>query len=372
MHTVYFTSAYVPRVDRNASLPARFARMLEGIDFTSRYQGKRVAIKMHVGGDVGFYTIHPLFVRMVVDAVKKAGGQPFLTDGSFSTESAVARGYTPEVVGARVVGAGGEYDKYYYTRKTDVPGLPEVHLSGHIVDADAMLVLSHGKGHGHSGYGGAIKNIAMGCVSYPTRGSIHGLMGQHFEWNSELCTHCGQCIRGCPTQAVNFNHDGVLQINEHHCRYCLHCTRCCPTHALTMDQPEEKFRAFQAGMAAVVKETLATFSPENVYYLSLLMNITPLCDCWGFSTLPIVPDVGIFASDNIVAIEQASLDHIKTEHLIPNTLPAQFLPIGDTGHLLQRVHGKDPYEQVRQATLAGLGEPEYALEEIGDTVGAAH
>ena len=364
MNKVLFASAHVTRLDRQATLPAKFGRMLEGIDFAARFKGKRVAIKMHVGGDIGFYTIHPLFVRMVVDAVKQAGGSPFLTDGSFSSDAAIVRGYTHEVVGARVVGAGGEHDRYFYTRPTEVPGLPEVHLSGNIVDADAMIVLSHGKGHGHSGFGGAIKNIAMGCVSYPTRGAIHALMGQHFEWEETRCTHCEQCVHGCPTGAIKFNDQGQLNIFEHHCRYCLHCTRCCPTDALTMEQPEEKFRLFQAGMAAVVKETLATFQPEQVYYISMLMNITPLCDCWGFSTQPLVPDVGILAGDNIVAIEQASLDLIKTEQLIPNTLPDQLCPLGETGHLFERIHGKDPYEQVRQATLAGLGAPEYTLTEV--------
>ncbi len=96
----------------------------------------------------------------------------------------------------------------------------------------------------------------------------------------------------------------------------------------------------------------------------MLMNITPLCDCWGFSTRPLVPDVGILAGDNIVAIEQASLDLIKAENLIPGTLPDQFCPPGDSGHLFQRIHGKDPYEQVRQVAEAGLGSPEYTLVEV--------
>jgi len=364
MTKVLFASAHVARIDRNATLPAKFERMLDGIDFASKFAGKRVAIKMHVGGGIGFYTIHPLFVRLVVDAVKKAGGMPFLTDGSFSTDAAVARGYLPEVVGARVVGAGGEHDRYYYTRPTTVKGLPEVHLCGNIVDADAMIVLSHGKGHGHSGFGGAIKNIAMGCVSYPTRGAIHALMAHHFEWDADTCTHCEQCVHGCPTDALTFNAEGTLNISDHHCRYCMHCTRGCPTGSLQMEQPESKFRDFQAGMAAVVKETLSTFSPGQVYYITTLMNITPLCDCWGFSTPPIVPDIGILAGEDIVPIEQAALDMIDVDKLIPGTLPDQFCPIGDTGHLFQRIHGKDPYEQVRQATQAGLGEPEYTLVDI--------
>jgi len=338
--------------------------MLEGLDFAERFKGKRVAVKMHVGGDIGFYTIHPLFVRMVVDAIRAAGGSPFLTDGSFSTDAAVARGYVPEVVGARVVGAGGEHDKYYYSRPTDVPGLPTVDICGNIVDADAMLVLSHGKGHGHTGFGGAIKNIGMGCVSYPTRRAIHALMSDHFGWDGELCNHCGQCVSGCPTNAVSFNGNDELSINEHHCRYCMHCTRSCPTHALVMEQPGGKFALFQAGMAAVVKATVSNFAPAQVFYITTLMNITPLCDCWGFSTQPLVPDIGIVASDDIVAIEHASLEMIKTEHLIPGTLPEQFCPIGEEGHLFQRIHGKDPYEQIRQAEAAGLGSTDYSLVEV--------
>lgn len=364
MNRVLFASAHVERLDRNHSLPARFGRLLEQCDFAERYKGKRVAIKMHVGGDIGFYTIHPLFVRMVVEAVKKAGGHPYLTDGAFSTDAAVVRGYTPEVVGARVVGASGEHDRYNYTRETGYAGLPTVEVCGNIVDADGLLVLSHAKGHGHSGFGGAIKNIAMGCVSYKTRGAIHALMASHFGWEGELCTHCEQCIHGCPTGAIRFNDKQELGIIEHHCRFCMHCTTSCPTGALTMEEPTEKFRAFQAGMAGAVKATLQGFEPGRVFYINVLMNITPLCDCWGFSTPPLVPDVGILAGDNIVGIEQASLDMIKYENLILSNVPDQLCPPGDEGHLFQRIHGKDPYEQVRQCIAAGLGSPEYEVEEI--------
>lgn len=364
MNSVLYAPAHVERLDRNATLPAKFGRLLDRMGFDARFQGKRVAIKMHVGGDIGFYTIHPLFVRQVVQAIKSAGGQPFITDGSFSIDTAVARGYTQEVLGARIVGAGGEHDRYHYARSTDLEGLPTVELCGNIVDADAMIVLSHGKGHGHTGYGGAIKNIAMGCVSYQTRGWIHALMAGHFNWQAELCTHCEQCVASCPTGAAHFNDDGEFTISEHHCRFCMHCTRACAAGALTMDQPVEKFRRFQQGMAATVKAVLGTFQPGSVLYITVLMNITPLCDCWGFSTPPLVPDIGILASDQIVPIEQAALDLIKTEHLIPGALPDQLCPPGDEGHLFQRIHGKDPYEQVRQAVAAGLGSADYQLEVV--------
>ncbi len=166
------------------------------------------------------------------------------------------------------------------------------------------------------------------------------------------------------TGAAKFDDNGRFTINEHHCRYCMHCTISCPTGALTMEQPEAKFRQFQKGMAAVCKHVIDNFEPGHVYFINVLLNITPLCDCWGFSTPPIVPDVGIVAGDNIVAVEQASLDLIRWEDFIPSALPDQLMPPGDEGHLFKRIHGKDPYEQVRQCAAAGLGDTEYELEEI--------
>ncbi len=364
MTDLLFASAHVERLAAEAALPSKFQRLLEQADLGSRLADKRVAIKMHVGGGLGYTTLHPIFVRAVVDAVKAAGGKSFLTDGSFSSEAAVARGYTPEVVGARVVGAGGEHDQYFYPRTTEVPGLPEIELCGNIVDADALIVLNHGKGHGNSGFGGAIKNIAMGCVTYRTRGRIHALMSSNFHWDEELCTHCEQCVQGCPVGAVSFSPEGKLSISDHHCRWCLHCTYTCPTQALTMEEPGEKFALFQQGMAAVVKETLACFEPAQVFYLTALLSITPLCDCWGFSTPALVPDVGILGGNDIVAMEQAALDLIKWEDLIPSAVPEQMCPLGEEGHLFQRLHGKDPYEQVRQAEAMGLGSAEYGLVEV--------
>jgi hypothetical protein len=338
--------------------------MLDQMQMEQRFKGKRVAIKMHVGSDIGFYTIHPIFVRLVVEAVKKAGGYPFITDGAFSVDAAVARGYTPEVVGCRVVGASGEHDHYVYERHTSVPGLEKIEVCGNVVDSDALIVLSHGKGHGNTGFGGAVKNIGMGCVSYRTRGWIHALMSSNFSWNADICTHCHQCINSCPTGAIHFNENDEIAITEHHCRYCMHCVRACPVEALSMDQPTEKFRLFQSGMAAVVKEVLSSFEPGAFTFITVLTNITPLCDCWGFSTQPLVPDIGILQSDSITAIEQASLDMIKVENLIPGTVPDQMLPLEEEGHLFQRMHGKDPYEQVRQCVAAGLGSTDYTIEEV--------
>jgi len=142
----------------DASLPAKFKRLLAEFPLKGMFDGKTVAVKMHLGGHLGYTTVPPLFVRILIDQLREAGGKPFVTDGSGAIPGAKARGYTEEVLGAPLVPAAGTDEKYYEIVPIDYLTLKEVQLCGAIVNADAMVVFSHGKGHGHCGWGGAIKN----------------------------------------------------------------------------------------------------------------------------------------------------------------------------------------------------------------------
>jgi hypothetical protein len=361
MSEVLFASTAVKKLSADATLPAKYKRMLEKSDFGSYFKDRTVAIKMHVGGHYGYTTIHPLFVRFTVEAIKKAGGKPFITDGSWSVGGAVERGYTEEVLGAPIRPIAGVVDKYFYNKEVNYRGLDSVQVCGNVVDADAMLVLSHGKGHGQCGFGAAIKNIAMGCVTTQTRGRIHRVMDTEFSWNEEACVHCHLCRDNCPGKAIDFDKEGRFSIFFHHCRYCMHCVDSCPEKAIAINL--DSVRYFQEAMSRTVKVVLDTFQPHSVYYLNFLMNITPLCDCWGFSTPSLVPDIGIMASEDIVAIEQASLDAIDYRKYIPGSLPEQ-LEMGNQGHLFERIHRKNPSLQVEVANELGLGSREYSLVEI--------
>jgi len=361
MSEVLFASAHVKELKAEATLPAKFKRLLAGVDLQSMFADRTVAVKMHVGAGIGYTTIHPLFVRMLVEAIKGAGGEVFLTDGSVAMAGAVERGYTEQVLGAPLRGAAGFADRYFRTTPINYRSLESVDLCGEVAAADCMLVLSHGKGHGNCGFGGAIKNLAMGCVTCDSRGKIHRLSRAEFGWDGELCTHCYQCRDNCPAHAISFNKEGHLSIFDHHCRYCMHCTRACPTGAVKVSA--ESTRYFQEGMARVTKAVLDTFAPGRVFYITFLVDVTPLCDCWGFTTPALVPDVGIVASDDIVAIEQASLDAIKAEDYIPGSLPEQ-LQMGESGHLFERIHCKDPYLQVQTAAELGLGSRQYQWVEV--------
>jgi hypothetical protein len=359
---VHFASAKVKKLSADDTLPAKFGRMLDQLDLKEMFGDKRVAVKMHVGGHLGYTTIHPLFIRIFVSKLKEAGAEPFLTDGSFSVDGAKARGYTEDVLGAPIYPVAGIADRHFVTKEIGYRTLDKIEVAGNIADADAMVVLSHGKGHGHCGFGGAIKNIAMGCVTVNTRGWIHALGDTAFTWDAEVCTHCYVCRDNCPGGAVSFNDEGQFSIFLHHCRYCMHCVTSCPQHAITID--DQGSRYFQQGMARTTKAVLGCFEPNRVLYITALMDITPLCDCWGFSTPSLVPDIGIMASKDIVAIEQAAIDSIKFENYIEGSMPEQVQLDERDGHLLWKIWRKDPYLQVETAAEIGLGSREYELVEV--------
>lgn len=361
MSKVLFASAKMSALKADASLPAKFKRMLATLSMKDMFEGKSVAIKMHLGGNLGYSTIPPVFVKLLIGAVKDAGGRPFVTDGSPAIPSAKDRGYTEEVLGCPIVPAAGLGEKYYTTVPIGYETLKEVQMCGEIVGADAMIVYSHGKGHGLCGWGGAIKNIAMGNVTCKSRGSIHALVDTEFTWDEDACTHCELCRENCPAQAISFT-DGKLDIFMHHCRYCMHCVTACPAGAITINQGS--MRTFQGGMARVTKACVDMFEPNSVLYINHVLNVTPFCDCWGFTSPMIVPDIGIFASTDIAAIEQASIDSIKTENYIPGSLPPPYEVRDVEGHILEKIHGKDPYLQVDEAEKVGLGERKYEIETI--------
>lgn len=126
--------------------------------------------------------------------------------------------------------------------------------------------------------------------------------------------------------------------------------------AITLDSHD--YADFQTGMAVCTRAVVDTFAPGNVFYINMLIAITALCDCWGMTTPSLVPDIGIMASDDIVAIERASLDAIKMEDLIPAGVPAG-MKLSDHGHLFEQLHGKNPFIQLQKLEEYGLGTQDY-------------
>jgi uncharacterized Fe-S center protein len=360
MNEVLFADARMRALEPDQSLPAKFDRLLKTLDLATMVKGRSVAIKMHVGGNLGYTTIHPLFVRILVKQLKEAGAASIsIMDGHVG--DAAARGYTEQTLGAPLVSCFGSTGKYLYKRKIGFRELKDAYFGGNAWDADVFIDLSHLKGHGMCGFGGAIKNIAMGCVPGRTRGDIHHIQGG-IVWNPDLCIHCKKCVEECPHKVNRFDDKGAYHVDWHNCTFCRHCVMICPKSALKDDKTG--FEAFQEGLARVAAEFLKHFPADRVLFINSLLNITVYCDCWGFSSPSLVPDIGIMASRNIVAVEQASLDAIKASKLMKEGLPPGRKLSSGKGHLFERIHGKDPYLQIRKLSELGFGEMKYKLEEV--------
>ena len=357
---VLFAPMAYARYEASQTLPEKFTRLLKASGLAEKVSGKTVAIKMHVGDNVGYSTIPPIFVQKLVSFVKENGGDCFCTDHYLFNRHPEKRGYTEMNLGCPLLDDCGHLGKYYYEKKVDFKTFRHVDVAGLIHDADFLIDFSHVKGHGSCGFGGACKNIAMGCVTDRTRHEIHGLEGG-LVWNADKCVHCGKCIPACNHYANSFDEDGKYTLNYHHCTLCQHCAKVCPTGAITLDSHD--YTDFQTGMALCTKTVVDTFAPGNAYYINVLTQITALCDCWGLTTPSLVPDIGIMASDDIVAIERASLDQIHIEDLNPTGVPTGF-ELGTEGHLFQRLHGKNPYVQLDKLKEQGLGTDDYVLETI--------
>ncbi len=356
---VHFADIAVQRVEPEHTLPAKYRRMIQSLLAGRPVKGARVGIKMHFGGGIGYTTIHPVFIRILVEALKEAGAKSIkVMDGD--PADGVARGYTREVLGCDVVSTFGATRKYLYREAIGFKTLDEALYGGEAVDCDFFVDLSHVKAHGACGFGGALKNIAMGVVPGPTRGKLHRLEGG-IEFNRAQCIFCGRCAEECPHGAIKF--DAAAQQHEiffHDCTYCQHCIMVCPNETLSLK--DRTFEDFSHGMALVTARFLQRFKPEQLLFINVLLNITIYCDCWGLSTAALVPDIGILASGDITAIETASLDLIRADRLLPNGLPAG-RTLGPGGHLFEQIHGKDPYFMIRELHRLYGGTMAYQLKD---------
>jgi len=338
---LYFADAQVTALEKNKTLPAKFGRMLKRFKLADKLAGKNVAIKMHLGSDLGYTTISPVFVRILVDAVKEAGAKSVKIMDGCDPERGVGRGYTEEVLGCLIVNAFGADGKDLRPEKIGYKELDEVFLAGEAVDTDFFIDFSHVKGHGSCGFGGSLKNIAMGLTPPQSRSRLHQLEGG-LTLDPEKCIYCMKCFNNCNNNAIHKNDEKKeISFFFHNCTFCQHCVLVCPEDAISIEN--RTFDDFASGMALVTAKFLEKFSRDNLLFINVLTNITIYCDCWEFSTPSLVPDIGIVAGTDLAAVDTASLDMIKTENLLSNGLPVGRELVDVEGHLFEKIHAKDPY-----------------------------
>ena len=314
---VYFADFRCPSWREN--LQQKLARLMMTAGFGDiDMDGKYVAIKMNFGEPGNMAYLRPNWAKTVADLVKSQGGKPFLTDCNTlyiggrknaldHMESAYVNGFTPYSTGCHIIIAdglkgndevavpveGGEYVK-------------EAKIGRAVMDADVFISLTHFKGHEQAGFGGCLKNIGMGC------GSRAGKMEQHNSGKpfvkQKKCVGCHACAKICP--------DNKATIDTDKCVGCARCLAVCPKDAIQCMYDE----APSILNYKIAEYTKAVVDGRPCFHVSLVMDVSPNCDCHGENDVPIVPNVGMFASFDPVALDQACIDAVLAQPKMPNSV----------------------------------------------------
>jgi uncharacterized Fe-S center protein len=367
--TVYFGSARQARLEAKETLPAKLDLIIDRLQLRDRVKDEMVAIKMHTGNNMVYSTIHPVFVRRVVQAIKDGGGKPFVVDVNWDAAGAEQRGYASEVIGCPVYPAAGPDEKYFYDHARPYKSIKNWKVAGLIQDSSFMVNFSHIKGHPSCGFGGAFKNIALGCMAGETRSAMHDVMHYDQYWFPEKCPDPlvrQQMIAACPFDALveDKKNAGQLHLHMEQCNQCGRCLKVAPAGSLKIDALN--FHSFQEAVVISADVVMSTFAPGKVTNLALATHMTPVCDCFGFTSMPILPDAGVFGSDDIVAIDQAVLDITGKTRLIEENLPTSMEVHTREGHPFRWLHGphKDPYVALAYAEKLGMGSRAYELVDV--------
>ena len=361
---VYFSDL---RTDEISTLD-KLKRLMKASGFEQiDFQGKYVAVKIHFGEPGNMAYLRPNWARVVCDYIKELGGKPFLTDCNTlyvggranaldHLDSAMRNGYTPLQTGVQCIIADGlkgtDYDlvpirggKYLRAAK----------IGRAIMDADIIVSLSHAKGHVSAGFGGALKNLGMGS------GSRAGKMDMHSSGkpvvNQARCIGCGKCIKNCAHGAPRIE-NGKCTILKAKCTGCGRCVGVCPVEAIhaEFDTANDVLNCKIAEYAKAVCDGRPNF------HIALAVDVSPECDCHAYNDVPIVPNVGMFASFDPVALDAACADAINAQPANPGCAGPGSAAAHDH---FSAIHPDTNWRAaVEHGEAIGLGSAEYELVKI--------
>ncbi len=327
-----------------------------------------VAVKLHFGerGNTGF--VQPVFLREIVARVKAAGGKPFLTDANTLYRGqcanavdhlgcAVQNGFAYATVEAPVIIADGLDGR----DGVDVPigagkHFDTVRIGAAAAHADALVVVTHFKGHEATGFGGALKNVGMGLGTRSAKQRMHADFNPTV--TEEKCIGCNRCVQWCPVNAILLK-DRKAVIDYETCYGCGECVASCPHGAIGVQFQKDATKLEEK----IVEHCAGALSGKQgkAIYLSFLTNMSPDCDCWNFSDASLVPDLGVLASTDPVAIDQASLDLVTRATGLPGSRGEGLAAGVDKFH---EVTGIDGTPILEYGEHMGLGTRSYELEVV--------
>lgn len=361
MSEVYFTDLTSESKDDN--LLSRLKKLYEKASAKSEFTDNEIiALKLHFG-EKGIDTfLRPVRVSPIIEAIKEDGGKPFLGDsntlykGSRSNAvdhhmTAQENGWLRPAIDAPIVIADGLHGNEFYSVDIEGEHFDEVKIGAAFYQADQISAISHFKGHGMTGFGGALKNLGMGCASRA------GKLMQHYnvkpEVDIEECIACEECAVWCPQDAIEV--EKYAEIDHDECIGCGECRIVCPEDAINVEDSSTEVE-IQEKIAEYAYGALKERSDKAVHF-NFIMDVTPECDCPPWRKDPVVPDIGVVASQDPVALDQASFDLVK------ETGGKNYKADQDK---FKAVHDVDATHQLQHGENIGLGEREYELIDISN------
>ena len=365
---VYFADL---RADVHENLQQKLTRLMKtagmgDIDF----QDKFVAIKLHFGEPGNLAFLRPNWARTVADFVKERGGKPFLTDCNTlyvggrknaldHMDSAMLNGFNPMTTGCQIIIGDG-------LKGSDEVEVPVVggeyvknaKIGRAVMDADVFISLTHFKGHEEAGFGGCLKNIGMGC------GSRAGKMEQHNAGKPHVaqkhCIGCGQCRKICAHGAPIIE-NGKAHIDHDRCVGCGRCIAVCPKDAVRIDWDESTTNL----NCKIAEYTKAVVDGRPCFHISLVIDVSPNCDCRPENDMAIVPNVGMFASFDPVALDMACVDAVNAQTPLRSSAADDAHAKAHVHDHFQRLHPDTNWRScLEHGEKIGIGTREYELIKI--------
>ncbi|MFC1899130.1 DUF362 domain-containing protein [Chloroflexota bacterium] len=376
------------------SLVAKMETVFEAAGFDKMIKkGDVVAIKLHCGEWNNSGYLRPVYARALADRVKKLGGRPFVCDTTTQTysvtssrsteldllETAGRNGYNSATLGCPFICADGFIGKSDY--RIDLPEgfiLKEAYIAEAIAAADVLITLTHFKGHGIGVIGGALKNLGIGAQSKRGKYNVH--MGMHPKYGLATAAkfqpenykgkqsdpNWKELEDACPFDLIHVT-DTSLEWERDKCGNCMACGQVMGSRGII----ERSILTTQATDAAIADAALATVKAVGkgkVAFINMAIDISRGCDCVPFSDMPIVPNLGVFASFDPVAIDKACVDKGKEAHGVPGSR-AEEMDVMEPGNrkfetCATMMAGLSEEIQIVTGEINGLGSSKYDLVEV--------
>jgi uncharacterized protein len=364
---VYFTNLRAkPSQNLFKKLEALIVKAgIDKIDF----QKKIVAVKLHFGEPGNLAYLRPNYAARIVKYLKAKEAIPFLTDcntlyfgrrsnAPMHLEAAFENGYNPLTTNCPVIIGDGIKGTDYREIELNLEYCEKAKIGSAIADSDVIISLNHFKGHEMTGFGGALKNLGMGCASVGGKLFLHS--GSSPEIYEQNCTGCRVCEKYCAHDAVVVGKDKIAHIDYEKCVGCGQCVAVCQydsARVVWQNSSETVCKRIAEYALAVVKD-------KPSFHINFIMNVSPDCDCWGFNDYPLVPDLGIAASFDPVALDQACADMVKAAPALPGSRICDDHKENDmSGEDKFKMAHPDTFWQagLEHAVKIGLGNTEYEL-----------